>query len=187
MGIAPDGTTGRYRGPVPWILGAEPVQVELVQPWWQDVLLPILALVVSLGSVLLTLVLRWWDGVRLVIETDRDGQGVLVRNVGRSSTAMIHQVFMAQRRTPGHGPRAGGEAPLRTPGVTLPVKLGPGEEQHFRSAPAKDPGQYNVTDFIKDRQVRGGVRHGHGEARGKWVGVIKLRRVDEEGRPDPSS
>ncbi|MCV7738807.1 hypothetical protein M3G09_004915 [Micrococcus luteus] len=156
-----------------WIIASETVRVELVEPWWKDVLLPVIAVVLSLASIGLTLILRWRDGVRLKIEFDQHGS-VIIRNVGRHGEAVVHGVQVLARRG---GFRRG--APLvwsftedTWDAVEYPVTVAPGHEVTILHLPILDA--FNQDDWATahggaPRQVRAVVRHGYGTARSKWT------------------
>lgn len=142
-----------------WIIASQPVRVELVEPWWKDVGLPAFAATLSVLSIGLTLVLRWWDGARLRVETI-DSTAVRIANVGRRDPIKVQDVFLAQRQTP---PRpwaktSGGAAPLSGHGVELPLLLEPGDEVTFRTAPPWWERPELQHGLVEDRDTGNDVR-----------------------------
>lgn len=184
-------TLGRgYRGRVAWIMTGETVRVELVESWTQQVL-PLAALVLSVFSIGLTLVIRWRDGARVRVETV-DRSAVRVANVGRRDAARILEVYMAVRLTPRYpwSRTSRGAAQLEGHGRELPVTLEAGDEVTFRVGlpPWERPELQNgmVEDRDTGEDVRGGVRTVHGVKWGRWRPHVRFTPLDDEGRPDPS-
>jgi hypothetical protein len=113
----------------------DPILVELVgQTWWQS-LLPVIAILISLASVVLTLVLRFRDDARIVVTSNIGvfvgGTGgpphvsVTATNVGRTGKTVVTSLHLRVLKG----------VSLHTPqplvGATaLPVTLEPGESAH---------------------------------------------------------
>lgn len=113
----------------------EVVRVELVDQWWQQAL-PILALVVSIGSVMLTLWFRWQEGPRLRVTAGagmvgmsptRDVLIVELVNVSRQTSLTVSSVSLLPRRD-----RSFVYVTNLLPGLStdLPVVIPPGEGRH---------------------------------------------------------
>lgn len=113
----------------------DPILVELVgQSWWQGIL-PVIAILISLASVVLTLVLRFRDDARISVTSNigvfvggASGQlhiSVKATNVGRTGKTVLTSLHLRMPKGVSlHTPR-----PL--PGATtLPITLEPGASAH---------------------------------------------------------
>jgi hypothetical protein len=129
----------------------DPIHVELVgQSWWQS-LLPILAILISLASVALTLVLKFRDDARITVASNLGffiGGGsrqphvtLTATNVGRTGKTVVTSIHL---RVP-KGVSLHTPSPL--PGATtLPATLEPGASAH---------------QFIPVLEIQRAVREGH--------------------------
>lgn len=113
----------------------DPIHVELVgQTWWQS-LLPVLAILISLASVALTLVLKFRDDARITVASTLGvfvggvgGQrhvSLTATNVGRNGKTVLTSLHLRiPKGVSLHTPR-----PLAG-ATTLPVTLEPGASAH---------------------------------------------------------
>lgn len=118
-----------------WAVPMDPVLVEIVgQAWWQS-LLPVIAILISLASVALTLVLKFRDDARLTVTNNLgvfvDGGpeephiSIAATNVGRTGKTVVTSMHL---RIP-KGVSLYIARPL--PGATvLPQTLEPGASAH---------------------------------------------------------
>jgi hypothetical protein len=151
---------------------ADVVRVELVGSWW-DRWAPLVALVVSVATLMWTVWVRHRDNARLrVIATSMAVEGPFGRqwfvvieatNVGRVGTTVINNFHFALPKKAGNLMLAESEVPT----VTLPVTLGPGEYASFAYDPEK---LYLECDArgIKPSDLVPRTSTGHGLARGRW-------------------
>jgi hypothetical protein len=151
------------------IIATETVQVELVNAWWEQVI-PVAALVISLFSVTLTLVYRYFDRLNLKVSASwtpvvtssmqpfvgLDRITVEVTNRSRSATTEV--TALALRTKDGKSFRQEGR---RWPTDSdLPLSLGPGQTAS-RSFSAQSVGDTLNTQALGVHWVQGIAISGH--------------------------
>ncbi|MFJ3404143.1 hypothetical protein [Promicromonospora sp. NPDC090134] len=126
------------------------IQVDVVTDIWTDALLPLVAIVISVGTLVWTMLDRRRDRARIKIETsiayvvgDPQQSGPLVSiectNVGHSGSTILKAIYFLDRRHGGklwileqHG-GMGLTGPNRH--SEMPVRLQPGEGAYLRTSP----------------------------------------------------
>lgn len=169
----------------------ETVQVELVSSWWSQVL-PVAALLISLFSVALTLVFRYFDRLNLRVTaewvpvrasmaqlqpfTGQDVVLVEVTNRSRTATTEVSRLTLRtnEKRALGSSIRA------HRDDVELPVTLGPGQTASLTYS-AKLTGQL-LAEAPGVTWVRAMAVSGHKTVLGKKLkGIVgDLRKYGED-------
>ncbi|MET3949708.1 hypothetical protein [Arthrobacter sp. UYEF36] len=153
----------------------ETVQVQLVNAWWEEII-PVAALVISLFSVALTLVYRYFDRLNLSVTaewmpvltsgvqpfTGLDRITVEVTNRSRSATTEVTVLALQSSEKKAFG--AAGR-PWRFDS-DLPISLGPGQSAS-RSYPAQYVGDMLNNDARGVQWVQAMAVSGHKTVRGR--------------------
>lgn len=152
----------------------EPVQVQLVNAWWEQII-PIAALLLSLFSVALTLVFRYNERLKLAVSVNwmsmvggnppapegTDRVSIEVTNRSRSTTTEVTELTLEflNKKKFAYTDSFPGDS-------TLPVTLAPGQSAYL-SYPAQGLG-ITLNGPAKDaRWVRAMAVSGHKKVRGK--------------------
>lgn len=150
----------------------EPLQVEILAPWWASAL-PAIALAVSLASIALTLWFRYGDGVRIRAEwhwsypvyaagpllgDDEVMVGITVTNGSRSTATDVQQVTLEN-----HTGAIFLRQPLTLWDTPLPSRLEPGQSLTI-TYQARGLGITILRQNVAWVRIK--VDHGHGTFRG---------------------
>lgn len=159
----------------------EVIQVELLNPWWED-LLPFVAIAISVGTLVWTMWDKYRDKARLkVVATPFTllgpfniwYLGVDVTNVGHSGSTVVTSVAIElPTKQYLHQP----DSPAPT--VSLPKKLEPGDSFTYAfslEAIARELVERN----IDPSKIRPFANSGHGKSRGK-VSAAALKMLQRE-------
>lgn len=157
------------------IIPVETVQVQLVNDWWEQVL-PVAALLISLFSVALTLVYRYFDRLNLNVSADwtpvitssmqpftgLDRITVEVTNRSRTATTEVTTLVLWTNGKKSFGQ----DGPRWAADSDLPVSLGPGQSAS-KSYSAQSVGDMLHTEAQSVEWVQGMAVSGHKTVMGK--------------------